>query len=209
MKGCTVSLILLDFWGVIGVVQGPSDVEEMAACVGAGTEEFAQAYWAHRSYFDAGGDCNEYWTRVAGDLGVTIDAETVAALRKIDDRSWSEVYPEMLKFVAELKQQGYRLALLSNAPSDLVEHAQSVLEGLISEFLFSSQLGLAKPDPRIFEVALQRLEVDPEDVVFVDDNAENVEAARRVGMRVVHHVSVEQTRVELARLGIDTSGPTL
>jgi putative hydrolase of the HAD superfamily len=202
-----VSLILLDFWGVIGVVQGQSDVEEMAVCMGSGTEEFAQAYWAHRSYFDAGGDCSEYWTRVAGDLGVTIDAETVAALRTIDDRSWSAVDPEMLQFVAELKEQGYRLALLSNAPADLVDHAQSVLEGLVPECLFSSQLGLAKPDPRIFEVALQRLDVRPGDVVFVDDNAENVKAARRVGMRVVHHMSVEQTREELAGLGVDASGP--
>jgi HAD superfamily hydrolase (TIGR01509 family) len=74
------------------------------------------------------------------------------------------------------------------------------VDGLVPELLFSSQLGLAKPDPRIFEVAAQRLGVSAREVVFVDDNAANVQAARTAGMRVVHHISVDQTRRELREL---------
>jgi putative hydrolase of the HAD superfamily len=195
-----VSLILLDFWGVIGVVQAPADIEEMAICLGADVGAFTEAYWAHRSFFDAGGDRTEYWSLVAADLGLTVDAEKVNALRSIDDRSWSGVHADMLSLVAELHDQGHRLALLSNAPADLVDHAQSVVDGLVPELLFSSQLGLAKPDPRIFEVAAQRLGVSAREVVFVDDNAANVQAARTAGMRVVHHISVDQTRRELREL---------
>lgn len=199
-KGRTVSVILLDFWGVIGIVQSPADVAEMATVLGSDLQDFSDAYWAHRGFFDAGGDRTAYWTAVAGDLGLTLDAQQIASLSTIDDRSWSGVHEDMLALVAQLRDRGHRLALLSNAPVDLVNHARSVLDGLVSELLFSSQLGLAKPDPRIFEVALQRLGVVAGEVVFVDDNADNVAAAREAGMRVIRHTSVEQTRSDLAEL---------
>jgi len=187
-------LILLDFWGVIGVVQTRDDLAAMAGRLGVDQQPFTEAYWQHRSFYDAGGDRREYWSLVAGEVGRTVDDDAVADLGQLDVASWSRVHPEMLDLIADLRQDGRRLALLSNAPLDLVEHASRVLEGLVPELLFSSQIGLAKPDPAIFAEALRRLQVPAADVVFVDDNADNVRAARDVGMVGVHHISVALTR---------------
>ncbi len=187
-------IILLDFWGVVGVVQTPADVVGMADRIGAPADDFAAAYWSHRPFFDAGGSRTDYWRRVAADLDVSLDRDTIADLGALDVRSWSGVHPEMLALIAELGQQGQRLALLSNAPSDLVGHASAVLNGLVPELLFSSDLGHAKPDPRIFELTLERLNAAGDEVVFVDDNPDNVAAARAAGMRAILHTSVSETR---------------
>ncbi len=187
-------LILLDFWGVIGVVQTRDDLAAMAGRLGVDQPPFTEASWQHRSFYDAGGDRRESWSLVAGEVGRTVDDDAGADLGQLDVASWSRVHPEMLDLIADLRQDGRRLALLSNAPLDLVEHASRVLEGLVPELLFSSQIGLAKPDPAIFAEALRRLQVPAADVVFVDDNADNVRAARDVGMVGVHHISVALTR---------------
>ena len=56
----------------------------------------------------------------------------------------------------------------------------------------SHEVGLLKPDPRYFLKALESFELDPRDVVFVDDLAENVAAAESVGIRAfVHHGEIE------------------
>ena len=190
----TAPLILLDFWGVIGVVQTRDDLAAMAGRLGVDQQPFTEAYWQHRYFYDAGGDRREYWSLVAGEVGRTVDDDAVADLGQLDVASWSRVHPEMLDLIADLRQDGRRLALLSNAPLDLVDHASRVLEGLVPELLFSSHLGLAKPDPAIFAEALRRLQVPAAEVVFVDDNVDNVRAARDVGMVGVHHISVALTR---------------
>jgi putative hydrolase of the HAD superfamily len=61
----------------------------------------------------------------------------------------------------------------------------------------SAEIGVMKPDPRIYQVALDRLGLSPPEAVFVDDFIENVEAARRLGMGGVHFVEPDQARDEL------------
>lgn len=190
----TAPLILLDFWGVIGVVQTHEDLAAMARRLDVPVGPFATSYWGHRAFYDAGGDRHEYWSLVAGDVGSTVDDEAVADLGALDVASWWRVHPQMLGLIEELRDDGRRLALLSNAPLDLVDHASAVLEGLVPELLFSSHLGLVKPSPEIFAEALRRLRVPAGDVVFVDDNVDNVRAARDAGMLGVHHTSVRLTR---------------
>ena len=63
-----------------------------------------------------------------------------------------------------------------------------------------TRVGLAKPDPRIYRLALERLRVAPEQAVFIDDVAANVEGARQVGMHAIRFQSPAQTRQELASL---------
>ena len=56
---------------------------------------------------------------------------------------------------------------------------------------------MAKPDGRIFALALARLDVRPEEVVFVDDFVRNIEAARAFGMQAVHFRSTQQAVAEV------------
>jgi epoxide hydrolase-like predicted phosphatase len=106
----------------------------------------------------------------------------------------------LMQFIRGLRPR-YKTALLSNAW--LSTRAEMIDRfGLADEFdtvIISSEEGIAKPDARIYRLAAKRLGVQPEQAIFVDDVAENVDAARAVGMRGIHFQDTAQTIAELAR----------
>jgi len=83
-----------------------------------------------------------------------------------------------------LKASGHRLFFLSNMPQPFAEHLErshAVLT-VFESGLFSSRVKLAKPDPRIFELAFSQFEIEAADSLFVDDHVPNVEAAEAIGL---------------------------
>lgn len=66
-----------------------------------------------------------------------------------------------------------------------IERADHPLEARFDAGVMSCEVGLAKPDPRIFRLCLERLGLSAATVLFVDDRADNVEAAARVGLRTL------------------------
>ena len=108
---------------------------------------------------------------------------------------------EVVEFARELKGAGLRSALVTNNAVEFRAFwRRSIpLDELFHCVIDSSEVGLRKPDPRIFELALGRLGVPAERAVFLDDYAGNVEAARRVGMRGV--LVTDDYAAALAELG--------
>ncbi|HEX5087206.1 MAG TPA: HAD-IA family hydrolase [Nocardioides sp.] len=70
-------------------------------------------------------------------------------------------------------------------------------EDITDDIVYSHEVGLLKPDPRIFVLAAERLGVGPEEVVFLDDVEGHVAAAREVGFRGVVHRSTPRSIVEV------------
>lgn len=104
----------------------------------------------------------------------------------------------MAEFVQSLRP-GYRTAILSNAGDQarptFCEAYQ--LDRLVDLLVLSAEEGLAKPDERIYQLTLERLGVAPEEAVFVDDLAENVVAARKIGMKAVQFMNTQQVLQEV------------
>ena len=94
------------------------------------------------------------------------------------------------------RSRGLRTGLLSNAD----EVSPEIDQELFDTVLLSGELGFGKPDPRIYLLAASRLELAPEDCVFVDDLVSNVRGAAGVGMVGVHHEDVCSTLAELTVL---------
>ena len=94
----------------------------------------------------------------------------------------------------------YKTGLLSNAFSDLRQVVTALLNisDAFDEMLISSELHLMKPDPRIYQVALQRLGVAAQEAIFIDDLLRNVEGARSQGLHAIHF---RQRSQALARIG--------
>ena len=82
----------------------------------------------------------------------------------------------------------YRTALLSNADSSLPARLRDThaVWDLFDDVVCSADVGLAKPDPRIYALAARRLDLAPDACVFVDDLERNIDAAREAGMAAVH-----------------------
>ncbi len=88
---------------------------------------------------------------------------------------------DLLAYVDRLRAQ-YRVGLLSNATTDARRFfKESGIAGHFDAITISGEEGVMKPDERIYRIALARLDVRPNEAVFVDDFSENIIAARSVG----------------------------
>jgi putative hydrolase of the HAD superfamily len=101
--------------------------------------------------------------------------------------------------VAQLKQAGYRLAVVSNAEGLVARDLDEAgYEGLFETVVDSHLVGVQKPDPRIFEIALEKLKAGPESAIFVGDvPAVDVDGARAAGITPIlvdpHDLHTEKT----------------
>jgi epoxide hydrolase-like predicted phosphatase len=104
----------------------------------------------------------------------------------------------MIDMVRAARTTGVRTGLLSNSWG--LDYPRDGWDTLFDTIVISGEVGLRKPDPAIYLLAAERLELAPEHVVFVDDLAPNVRAAAAVGMVGVHHTDVDATADELETL---------
>ncbi|MGW1502189.1 HAD family hydrolase [Streptomyces mirabilis] len=87
------------------------------------------------------------------------------------------------------------LVLVTNTSVQLEEDLESLgLTDLADHVVSSARVGIAKPDRRIYDIAVERAGVPAERCLFVDDTLENVEAAAALGMRTVHYRTPEDLR---------------
>lgn len=108
---------------------------------------------------------------------------------------------ELLEYIKSMGQKGIKLAVLSNT---IEPHAKPVRESGIFEpfdYVFlSHEVGLRKPDPAIYEHAIEIMGINPARAVYVDDDAENVEAAKALGMHGIVATEPRQVIDELEAL---------
>jgi epoxide hydrolase-like predicted phosphatase len=99
-------------------------------------------------------------------------------------------------------KQSYKIGLLSNIGTDWVrEHFLTTEDrALFDSLVFSFEVGLAKPDERIFRLACDRLGEPPEACVLVDDIERNCRGAEDIGMRAIVYQNLTQMRAELHKL---------
>lgn len=107
--------------------------------------------------------------------------------------------PVMYQVIRDLRGQGVRTALLSNSWGKGTYPRQD-FPGLFDAVVISSEVGMRKPEPRIFLHTAGLLNVAPADCVFIDDLEPNVRAAVGCGMTGVHHKDRADTVVRLTEL---------
>jgi glucose-1-phosphatase len=145
----------------------------------------------------------EYRRTVSQRLQMDVSAEQFQQL-------WGNMFlPQTLVSESLLKhlKQRYRLILLSNTNEIHFEYVASRYPILqhIEERVLSYRVGCMKPDPRIFELAVQRAEVPPNKIFFTDDRSENIEAARRAGIQAAQFHSERSLVRDMEQLGISVN----
>jgi epoxide hydrolase-like predicted phosphatase len=106
--------------------------------------------------------------------------------------------PVMVGVVRRARQQGLKTALLSNSWG--LDYPREGWDELFDAVVISGEVGMRKPEPEIYRHAAALLGVEPQECVFVDDLQPNIRGAVDVGMVGVHHVTAEDTVVELEAL---------
>jgi HAD superfamily hydrolase (TIGR01509 family) len=146
-----------------------------------------------------------HWQAVGDALGIPLE-EMPAFLEQYwsaDDVNW-----RLLDFIRDLHPH-YKVGLLSNAWDDLRQtmHDRWGMDSLFDEMIISAEVGIVKPDPRIFHLAAQGLGVSPGEIVFIDDMLINVDAARVEGLTSIQFTDTEQTLAALQNVLNENNPP--
>jgi glucose-1-phosphatase len=193
-----IQVLLFDLGGVLVEFSGVRDVVPFMRA--PGSEDDTRQRWRTCELTEAFGlgriGPEEFGDRFVRDWGLTIPPAHF--LREF--RSWSRrVWPGALELLDSLRPR-YRLAALSN--SNVLHWDRNTndlgVTGLFELALSSHQCGLAKPDPAFYQLALARLGVLPDAILFFDDVAANVVAAKALGIRSFRVDGVEDVRACLA-----------
>ncbi len=110
-----------------------------------------------------------------------------------------------VEIARKLKQQGWHLYALTNWSAETFPIARGKYDfsGLFDAMIVSGEVQLIKPDPAIFQLAIQKTGVATPQCLLIDDNAENIAVAQRLGMQTVLFRSAEALERELRQMGIE------
>lgn len=187
-----IRAVLFDF---AGVITGPIDVlfHRLAQASGADEAELYELLVG-----DYGGP-ETPWHRIErGEIGLdTLDEwgrrEGAARGWDLDLRAFvrgmaeADLRTEIVAKASELRRAGYRTALITNNARELepVWRPRLAIEEMFDAVVDSSAVGMRKPEPRIFQLTLDRLGVTAAETVLLDDMSANVEAARALGLHAI------------------------
>ena len=116
-----------------------------------------------------------------------LDAADLAWLIAADIASWSVYRDEVWALAALFRRTGGRTAFLSNSGPEVMARVRGdrSLEARFDAVVISCEVGFSKPDPRIYQLCLDRLGLAAPETLFVDDRADNFEGAARVGLQTL------------------------
>jgi HAD superfamily hydrolase (TIGR01662 family) len=138
-------------------------------------------------------DQAELFQEALSGIGFDVPQDVIEHIVALDHTAYSNsitVEPDVLQTLDRLQRAGYRMGLVSNLslrPNLVREDLERMgLTRRLDATVFSSEVGVRKPDPRIFHEALERLGTEPAETVFVGDRLyDDVSGAQAVGMRAV------------------------
>lgn len=116
----------------------------------------------------------------------------------LDENTPNEALFDYIKTTLKPK---FKIGLLSNSGSDWLSELFSPDQlSLIDDFVLSFEVGLIKPDKEIFKLSANRLGVEPEEAVFIDDRIKHIKGANNAGMRGIVYKNFNDLKVQLTDL---------
>jgi len=200
-RSAAIRAVIFDFGGVIVRTEDQAGRLRAAARLGVSPQElyaavFDSAVAAQATLGQA--SAGAVWDHVARTFG--LDAAELARLQN-DFWAGDRLDERLVAFIRSLRP-ALKTGILSNAWPDgrRIIAEKFGLAHVVDDIVISAEVGVAKPDARIFQLAAARLGVEPGQVIFVDDFSRNLEGARAAGMHAVHFKSTDQMIAEVRAL---------
>lgn len=183
----------------------PGRVMALADEKGIDREILKRGFDEHRLKYD--GDfmtLREMYEAIWKDAGLEIDGATTELFMKEDSASWLCRRERTREWMAELKERGFRIGILTNMNSGFGNlHFKKVFAdyiGLADAMVISGEVRLYKPMREIYDLMRERIALPAHELCFIDDVEKNVEAARAAGWQAIRFISNEQTERDFERL---------
>ncbi len=193
-KESQISAVILDLGGIVFGISVDKIIKSWSESAKRPPEELAEKFKVDRYYelFEIGAITpDQYRKHVCKTLGIDLSPEEF-------DRGWNSIYLDLLPGIDELLERikrKYRLVALTNTNAihavdwrvryfDTLKHFEKIFA--------SHEIKARKPTPESFQIVLNYLEISPEKAAFFDDNPENANGARAIGMHGFVAVSPDE-----------------
>jgi len=192
---------------VLSALPDPAAWARMRTITNLNEEILHREYWAYRHAYDRGDLIAEaYWHKAAAGAGIVLTPAQLSGLIAADVEYWSPLNPPMLDWAKRLQQAGILTGILSNMP-DAMETGLRARHPWLEAFnhhTWSHAVNLAKPESAIYLHAAEGLNTSPENILFLDDRPENIEAALAVGMQAIQYTTHHAFEQEMRSRGLDS-----
>jgi epoxide hydrolase-like predicted phosphatase len=194
-----IKSVIFDWGGVLIENPAPGLVQYCALALNVSKEKYEKAYLKFAADFQKNLISEDtFWDRISSELKVPkpkapslwADAFKAAYIPK----------KEMFTLAAELKEKGHKTAVLSNTEVPAMQYFYRLGYDMFDVTVFSCSEGTIKPERKIFEIALAKLDCASEQSVFIDDNPEFIEAAEEHGLHAILFESIEKIKNKLTEL---------
>ena len=201
-----IRAVLFDYGLVLTSAPDPAAWQAMKDILHAEEPRFHAAYWRPRHDYDRGTlDGAGFWRSVAVELNHPLTAAELTALIDADTDLWTQPNPPMIEWAGALQRAGVRTGILSNL-GDAMELGVRGRCVWLEEFhhhTFSHHLRIAKPEAAIYQHAIEGLGVPANEILFIDDRAENIEGARAAGLHAIQYIAHDAFLRDLEASGIE------
>lgn len=197
----TIKSVIFDWGGVLIDDPAPGLMEFCAKALKVSKESYIKAHSKFEADFQKGLIReNVFWEQICRELNVP---------KPRNPSLWAEAFEaayvqrdDLFSMAASLQENGYRTAVLSNTEVPAMQHFHIHRYEMFDVAVFSCLEGVKKPDRKIYELMLKKLDSQPEQAIFIDDKQEYIDGAKEAGINTVLFQSIEQVKDELSRLSV-------
>ncbi len=182
----TIRGLIFDFGGVLWDMRWDRSLE-LERAHGLRERALVETLYASETWrqIEVGVGDREAWIRGAHTELETIAGKPLPPLHQ-HWREQQHLIAPNIDLIRRLRPR-YRTSVLSNADSSLPQRLRDTgIAALFDDIVCSAEVGVAKPEPRIYALAAERLDLTPAECVFIDDAERNIDAARATGMNAVY-----------------------
>jgi putative hydrolase of the HAD superfamily len=197
-----IESVIFDWGGVLIDDPRPGLLRYCCKAFDVSLEDYTPAHDSFLDEFHRGKISEErFWRLLAEKLGKSMPSPRP---------QWYEAFrsayiprQQMFGLASSLHEKGYKTALLSNTELPAVEFFHEWGYDMFDVLVFSCLEGTMKPERRIYEITLERLDSKARQTVFIDDRQDYIRAAQDIGLNAILFKGVDQVIDELAGLGVE------
>lgn len=196
--------IAFDYGGVIEIIGGENPLEITAGKLDISTDTVSEVYFKYNHLSNAE---NKTWYEMFDVVlnKLTEDNELKEEIIELIKQNQEKNYlnTELIDLLPDLKENGYKTAIFSNYTTELRERlVDQGIDSLFDKIIISGDIGYQKPDKRAFEILFESLEVEPCEVIFVDDTVKSLETSSEIGYTPILFSNNQKFKQDLERLDV-------
>ena len=196
-----IKMIAFDFGGVYFTYNGDILTKSLAKELDTDIKTVKKAWHDNgelKSFEKGKISEKNYWKAF---LKIVNKAHDTTKLNKIVINHFKPI-PQMIKLVDKLSST-YQIGMISNQTTwlDKINKKYNFFHKF-NPLIISKNVGYQKPDKRIFEIFLKETNLQPNEIIFIDDGKNYQKTIEKLGMKFIHFKNPKQTKVELKKLGI-------